>query len=139
MLHRLVKSGMGILVMAVSGLISVLKLGDRAVKASARETIARKVNLTYEGYVSSLSEESQGLTMPVDTNFLTGSGSTLFFQLKSSSHKYRIDETWRHSNLQHVTGNTKDTSHDEGERVQGRISLGKSVDPSSGLFDITSG
>lgn len=95
MLHRLVKSGMGILVMAVSGLISVLKLGDRAVKASARETIARKVNLTYEGYVSSLSEESQGLTMPVDTNFLTGSGSALFFQLKSSSHKYRIDETWR--------------------------------------------
>lgn len=28
MFHRLIKSGIGILVMAISGLISVLKLGD---------------------------------------------------------------------------------------------------------------
>lgn len=37
MFHRLIKSREGILVMAVSGLISVLKLGDRTIKASARQ------------------------------------------------------------------------------------------------------
>lgn len=49
MFHRLIKSGIGILVMAISGLISVLKLGDGAVIASARETIIQKVNSTHEG------------------------------------------------------------------------------------------
>lgn len=77
--------------------------------------------------------------MPVDTNFLAGSGSTLFVQLKDSIISIDSTKFEKHSNLQHVTSDGKDTSDDEGERVQGRISLGESVDPSSGLFEITSG
>lgn len=77
--------------------------------------------------------------MPVDTNFLTGSGSTLFVQLKGNIISIDSTEFEKLSNLQHVTGDGKDTSDNEGERVQGRISLGESVDPSSGLFEVTSG
>lgn len=42
MFHRLIESREGILVMAVAGLISVLKLGDRTIKASARQIITQK-------------------------------------------------------------------------------------------------
>jgi len=116
---------------ALAGHVSVLERRDRA---GVRLAKVRPVRWTHLGCVSCLALSSHGCTMPLDTSFLCASGSAALPMLRvSTCSAVEIDLA---PDSQEVAGDTKRCDDDDGQGVEGGISLGESVDVGRGGLDV---